>query len=150
MSIRHTCGLFLCFMMKVRIREVSGMLRETFNHIRNIINVISQILWIKGTLSSTSKKINTSILFSAGLPTAANCGAAPLSLSADGKLTWTTIVWERLWGEEAARGKGLKEILPKETRAHNGLGIRPQHTPTRVMGDLKNKAYQSAIDKLTQ
>lgn len=94
--------------------------------------------------------MNTSILFSAGLPTAANRGAAPLSLSADGKLTWTTIVSERLWGEEAARGKGLKEILPKETRAHNGSGIRLQHTPTRVTGDLKNKAYQSAIDKLTQ
>lgn len=62
----------------------------------------------------------------------------------------TTIVSERLRGEEAARGEGLKEILPQETRAHNGLGIRPQHTPAWVMGDLKNKAYQSAIDKLTQ
>lgn len=34
-------------------------------------------------------------------------------------------------------GKGLSEILPVETWAHNGFGIRPKHTPGRVMGDLK-------------
>lgn len=58
--------------------------------------------------------MNTGILFSAGLqrqPTRASI----LIPSADGKLTLTTIVLERLRGEEAARGKGLKEILPKET-----------------------------------
>lgn len=39
----------------------------------------------------------------------------------------------RWWGV----GKGLSEILPVETWAHNGFGIRPKHTPGRVMGDLK-------------
>lgn len=131
MSIRHTCGLFLCFTMKVRIREVSRMLRETFNHIETLAMLSQQYSELREPLALPVRKWT---LASCSLPVCQQQPTAeqhpcPFQLMGN----WLEPLLSRR-GSEVRRQRGGKDWKKSFQRKHGLTMVRESGSSTPQPG----------------